>query len=58
MPYVKYKTFTARTFSAIGPMPWNKLPSGIKPSATCDGFKKHLKTYLFTKYIVNLMDNC
>ena len=56
--HVRYKTFVARTFSGIRPKFWNKLPSRIKSSATSDGFKKDLKTYLFTKYVVNSMDTC
>ena len=40
IPYVKYKTFAARSFSVIEPKLWNKLPSRIKSSATCEGFKK------------------
>ena len=32
IPFVKYKTFAARTFSIIGPKLWNKLPSRIKAS--------------------------
>ena len=58
IPYVKYKTFTARTFSVVGCKLWNKLPSRIKSSTTCEGFKKDLKTYPFTKYVVNSMDTC
>ena len=58
IPYVKYKTFTARTFQVVGPKLWNKLPSRIKSSTTCEGFKKDLKTYLFTKYVINSMDTC
>ena len=58
IPYVKYKTFAARTFSVIGPKLWNKLLSRIKSSATCEGFKQDFKAYLFTKYVVNSMDNC
>ena len=58
IPCVKYKTFAARTFNVIGPMFWNKLLSRIKSSATCEGFKKDLKTYLFTKYVINSMDTC
>ena len=58
IPYVNYKTFTARTFSVVGPKLWNKLPSRIKSSITCEGFKKDLKTNLLTKYVVNSMDTC
>ena len=58
MPYVKYKTFAARTFCVIGPKLWNKLPSRIKSSAICKGFKKGLRTYLFTTHAVNSMDTC
>ena len=56
--YVKYKTFTARTFSVVVPKFWNKLPGRIKSSTTYEGFKQDLKTYLFTKYVVNSMDTC
>ena len=58
IPYVTYKTFVVRTFSVIGPKLWNKLPSRIKSSATCEGFKKELKTYIFTKYVINSKDTC
>ena len=58
IPYVKYKTFTARTFSIVGPKLWNTLPSRIKSSTIYEGFKKDLKTYLFTKYVINSMDTC
>ena len=58
IPYVKYKIFTARTFSVIGPKLLNKLSSRIKSSAIYEEFKMDLKTYLFTKYVVNSVDTC
>ena len=55
IPYVKNKTFAARSFSVVAPKLWNKLPVIVKKSSTADEFKSRLKTHLFTQYFE---ENC
>ena len=47
IPFTKYKTLAAHSFSVRGPTPWNQLPNNIKMSKTLDEYKGHLKTFLF-----------
>ena len=43
------KTFADRSFSVYGAKLWNSIPEGLRKQPTLHDFKKHLKTYLFTK---------
>ena len=47
--YVSRQTFTARSFSVMGPSTWNNLPTNIRSSTSLKLFKKNLKTFLFLK---------
>jgi hypothetical protein len=49
VPFVKRMTFAERSISIAGPKMWNKLPINIRKSATLQGFKKDLKTFLFKR---------
>ena len=50
VPYNKKKTFSDRGFGTIGPKLWRQLPRDIRESATCDIFKKRLKTHCFQHF--------
>ena len=43
------RSFADRCFSYTAPRLYNRLPSEIKELETVDAFKKHLKTYFFTR---------
>ena len=45
----KLKTFAARSFSAMAPAEWNKLPAEIRIAESVDTFRKQLKPYLFAR---------
>ena len=51
VPQWNLKTAGYRCFSSSAPRLWNPLPEHIKRSMTLQTFKKHLKTYLFKKYL-------
>ena len=40
-----------RSFSVFGPTTWNSLPLSLRQLQCFTTFKKHLKTYLFRKYL-------
>ena len=50
VPSNKRKTFSDRSFSTAGPKLWNSLPESIRQSASCDRFKKNLKTHYFRNF--------
>ena len=50
---VKYKTFTARTFSHAAATLRNELPKNFRESKTLDKFKELLKTHLYKKLSTN-----
>ena len=41
--------FGSRSFSVASPTVWNSLPVSVKTSPSVSAFKRHLKTYYFTK---------
>lgn len=43
------RSFADRSFSYTAPRLYNRLPPEMKQLETVDSFKKHLKTYLFTR---------
>ena len=47
IPYIKKKTFAARSFSILGPAWWNELPNELKEEDKTSNFKRKLKTHLF-----------
>ena len=49
VPFVKNKTFAVRSFSVAAPTLWNNLPEELQNCPSVEVFKKHLKTYLFTR---------
>ena len=49
VPFVKNKTFAVRSFSVAAPSLWNNLPEEVQNCPSVVVFKKHLKTYLFTR---------
>ena len=49
VPFTRFKTLAAHSFSVRGPALWNQLPNNIKMSRTLDEFKGHLKTFLFKR---------
>ena len=44
IPRTVRKAFAVRSFSEVGPMPWNDLPNFVKDSNNLDEFKRKLKT--------------
>ena len=46
-PITKLVSYGDRSFSAAAPKIWNNLPVHCRNARTLDGFKSHLKTYLF-----------
>ena len=46
VPFIKYNTFTARSFSHAAATLWNGFPTNIRQCKTLDKFKSSLKTYL------------
>ena len=43
--------FARRAFSVAGPVAWNSLPDYLRdPSRSSDGFRRDLKTFLFSFY--------
>jgi len=49
VPRTKSKTFAPRSFAVGGPVVWNSLPMELRvPTLTLEGFRRDLKTYLFT----------
>ena len=49
VPRIKKTTFGGRSFAYTGATLWNSLPRELKLCSNLNQFKKHLKTYLFTK---------
>jgi hypothetical protein len=51
----KYKlsTYGKRSFMTFDPTTWNSLPVKLRHIQSLPTFKKHLKTYLFQKYLDN-----
>jgi len=41
--------FGERASSSAGPAAWNRLPQNIRASTSLNGFKRKLKTHLFTE---------
>jgi len=41
--------FGRRAFSSAWPEIWNNIPLSIRYSPSLDSFKRHLKTFLFTR---------
>ena len=52
VPLTKRKTHGDIAFSAAAPRLWNKLPEELKHAKCTESFKKHLKTHLFTKSVL------
>ena len=50
VPRYSLEPFGRRSFSVFAPSLWNSLPLSLRQLSTLDSFKKHLKTYLFSKY--------
>ena len=46
---VRERSFAARSFSYTAPRLYNRLPQCIRQSGTVDGFKRQLKTFLFSR---------
>ena len=46
-PITKLVSYGDRSFSAAAPKIWNNLPVHCRNARTLDGFKSHLKTYMF-----------
>ena len=55
VPFIKNKTYTARSFSVAGPHIWNSLLVDIRSDTQLDSFKIKLKTHLFSKYFKEFM---
>ena len=51
LPKSNLKTFGNRAFVVSGPLIWNSLPLSLKTAGSIAIFKRHLKTYLFNKYL-------
>ena len=49
VPRIKKTMFGGRSFAYTGATLWNSLPRELKLCSNLNQFKKHLKTYLFTK---------
>jgi len=47
MPVARHSTIGDRMFAVVGPKAWNSLPHTVRSSATCNTFKKNLKSHLF-----------
>ena len=45
------KTFGDRAFTVTGPIIWNSLPLSLRTAGSVAIFKKHLKIFLFNKYL-------
>ena len=45
----KTSSFGGKSFQYYGPLVWNSLPREIRELRDEDGFKKALKTYMFSK---------
>ena len=50
IPKTNLTSMGDRAFSVASPKSWNSVLSNIESSPSLNIFKKHLKTYLFTKY--------
>jgi hypothetical protein len=44
----KKKTFGARSFECVGPQLWNRLPQDLRDCEAVGGFRRRLKTYLYS----------
>jgi hypothetical protein len=53
VPKYKLSTYGKRSFMIFGPTTWNSLPVKLRHIQSLPTFKKHLKTYLFQKYMDN-----
>lgn len=52
IPITKLKNYGDRAFSKFGPTVWNSLPLSVRTAGSEAVFRKHLKTYLFEKYLL------
>ena len=50
VPDLRLETFGRRLLSFTAAHNWNKLPVSLKTMSLFAAFKKHLKSFLFTKY--------
>ena len=48
--------FGDRAFSISAPILWNALPQHLKESTSCQAFKKCLKTHLFRRAHLGVVD--
>lgn len=51
VPRFSLNTYGKRAFSVFGPTVWNSLPQPLRKNENSSTFKRHLKTYLFEKYL-------
>ena len=47
IPFTKFKTFAAQSFSIAAPMIWNQLPMLLQETTNVELFKRQLKTHLY-----------
>ena len=52
VPFNEKKTHNDRSFETSGPKVWNNLPKNVRLSQTYDDFKKNVKTYYFSNFMV------
>ena len=52
-PYTNLVNYGNRAFCKFGPLVWNSLPLSLRLAGSEIMFKKQLKTYLFTKYLLD-----
>ena len=50
VPKTKLKTYGDKSFTAIVPKLWNKLPLTLRHAPSIESFKCGLKTYHFKNY--------
>ena len=53
VPRYKLETYGKRSFAVFGPTVWNSLPPTLRLNQSLTTFKKHLKTFLFQKYLTD-----
>ena len=51
VPKSNLKIFGDRAFTVTGPIIWNSLPLSLRTAGSFAIFKKHIKTFLFHKYL-------
>ena len=49
IPISKQKTYGDRAFSRTAPVIWNSIPQELRQSPSLDIFKRHIKTFLFSR---------